>query len=751
MKNDAEVSFGVRGVFLPLRRLFVNSAIDNLTGKIRPGFGFLYHIKKNIFYTMLHYTHTFTMETTSKNNTRKSQQYLADCGIRTKEIQSPRLTHQHAPQAQVQTMYGPALDPSVSGDLTKLKRWAMHKGAGLLMMASFFLCFTGIIEAQTPVTETFTTAGTFNWTAPAGVTSVTIECWGAGGGGGDDGSSSNNGGGGGGGGAYSKVNSYTVTPENSYSYTVGTQGSANGGNGGASSFNTSTCVAAGGTGGTAGNTGTGGAGGTTSASEGDIVYAGGTGANGGSTGGGGGGSAGTGGNGNNGSGQTGATAVTGGGPGGNGASQSSGSAPATGPGGGGGGADYWYTNVSGGAGYAGQVKITYTLPGNAYTSSGTYTFTAPSGVRKVTVEAWGGGGGGGGDASSGGIGNGGGGGGAYARVNSFAVTPGNPYSAEVGAGGAGGDGNNGPGGNGGSSSFNSSTCVAFGGSGGQVNSAGGAGGAGGSGAGSTGDIKYSGGNGAAGDDYGGGGGGSSAGTGSNGNPASGASGGAAVTGGGAGGNGRADDTGLPGLAPGGGGGGAEYNAVNPGGAGADGKIMITWECPSILLSSASGTDNQTVCSNSAITDITYTISDNYVSANVTGLPSGVTSAVNGNTLTISGIPSTATGSPFNYTIILTKPTGCDNDAVVNGTITVNASPIAKVLEQTNVKCNAGNDGTITIQVLNGTGPNYQYSADNGTTWKASTDNPYIYGGLEANKPYRIVVKDNNQCESIHIP
>ncbi len=61
-------------------------------------------------------------------------------------------------------------------------------------------------------------------------------------------------------------------------------------------------------------------------------------------------------------------------------------------GGGGGGGEYWYNNVpgNGGNGYDGQVRITYTLPPGEFTSSG--TFTAPAGVRKVTVEAWGGGG-----------------------------------------------------------------------------------------------------------------------------------------------------------------------------------------------------------------------------------------------------------------------------------------------------------------------------------------------------------------------
>lgn len=44
----------------------------------------------------------------------------------------------------------------------------------------FFLLFTNLSFGQT--TDTYTTSGT--WTVPAGVTSVTVEIWGAGGGGG---------------------------------------------------------------------------------------------------------------------------------------------------------------------------------------------------------------------------------------------------------------------------------------------------------------------------------------------------------------------------------------------------------------------------------------------------------------------------------------------------------------------------------------------------------------------------------------
>ena len=56
---------------------------------------------------------------------------------------------------------------------------------------------------------------------------------------------------------------------------------------------------------------------------------------------------------------TGAGAVTGGGPGGNGGGSANGSSPASGPGGGGGGGGANNTSIrTGGAGYAGQIRIT---------------------------------------------------------------------------------------------------------------------------------------------------------------------------------------------------------------------------------------------------------------------------------------------------------------------------------------------------------------------------------------------------------
>ena len=86
----------------------------------------------------------------------------------------------------------------------------------------------------------------------------------------------------------------------------------------------------------------------------------------------------------------------------------------------------------------------------------------------------------------------------------------------------------------------------------------------------------------------------------------------------------------------------------------------------IILSSAPGTDNQTKCISTAITNITYSTTG-ATGANVTGLPAGVNGVWAVNVVTISGTP-TASGT-FNYTVTLTG--GC---GVVTTTGTIIVTP-----------------------------------------------------------------------------
>jgi len=71
--------------------------------------------------------------------------------------------------------------------------------------------------------QIYTTAGTYSWTVPAGVTSVCVVAVG-GGGCGDDGNTGDGGGGGGGGGGLAFANGIPVTPGASYTVVVGAAG-----------------------------------------------------------------------------------------------------------------------------------------------------------------------------------------------------------------------------------------------------------------------------------------------------------------------------------------------------------------------------------------------------------------------------------------------------------------------------------------------------------------------------------------------
>jgi len=232
--------------------------------------------------------------------------------------------------------------------------------------------------------QAYTTAGTFSFVAPAGVTSVSVVAVGGGGGGS---SCPNYTGGGGGGLSYG--NNISVTPGCSYAVVVGAGGNGSAcvgarTNGGNSSFSSTLIIGGGGVRGEAGRTG-----GTSTGSSRTNGFAGGTGAAGagcsGNTGGGGGGAGGytqIGGNGTNGTsgggGGGGGVGLLGGTVGGGGASSTggtggSGGANGTnGPSGGGGGL-YGGAGggASGGSGVAGAVRIIYPGTTRSFPSTNT--------------------------------------------------------------------------------------------------------------------------------------------------------------------------------------------------------------------------------------------------------------------------------------------------------------------------------------------------------------------------------------------
>jgi hypothetical protein len=110
---------------------------------------------------------------------------------------------------------------------------------------------------------------------------------------------------------------------------------------------------------------------------------------------------------------------------------------------------------------------------------------------------------------------------------------------------------------------------------------------------------------------------------------------------------------------------ANYNATIGRVTGASSASVISTVTNSIVLSSAAGTNSQSICNSTPIANITYATTG-ATGANVTGLPHGVQGLWNNNVVTISGTPTQA--GTFNYEVTLTG--GC-NPTKVQGTIVVN--------------------------------------------------------------------------------
>jgi hypothetical protein len=96
---------------------------------------------------------------------------------------------------------------------------------------------------------------------------------------------------------------------------------------------------------------------------------------------------------------------------------------------------------------------------------------------------------------------------------------------------------------------------------------------------------------------------------------------------------------------------------------ASGTITVN---PIATISLISGNNIQTVCLNTTIIDITYTVGGGGTGAGTVGLPAGLTGSFNAGVFTISGTPTIA--GTFNYIVTTTGP--CSNSSL-GGTITVN--------------------------------------------------------------------------------
>lgn len=131
----------------------------------------------------------------------------------------------------------------------------------------------------------------------------------------------------------------------------------------------------------------------------------------------------------------------------------------------------------------------------------------------------------------------------------------------------------------------------------------------------------------------------------------------------------------------------------------------------ITRTSAAGTDAQTICNNTAITNITYATTD-ATGANFSGLPAGVTGSWAADVVTISGTASVA--GTYYYTVTLTGG-GCVG-VTATGTITVNPVVSGVITGTGSGNICAGQSGSVNINLsgkpaLNGV---FSITAINGT-------------------------------------
>lgn len=155
----------------------------------------------------------------------------------------------------------------------------------------------------------------------------------------------------------------------------------------------------------------------------------------------------------------------------------------------------------------------------------------------------------------------------------------------------------------------------------------------------------------------------------------------------------------------------------------------------VNLTSVAGTDNQTLCRNTPINDITYSVGSGIAGPTITGLPPGVTSTWNGVTLRINGSP-TAAGT-YNYTI---TTTGSCLPATATGTIIVQPSPeTPTTVTVTQPTCIVAT-GSIAVSSTNG----IYYSID-GVNYSNVSG---VFSGL-APGTYNITTRnDDNLCASL---
>ncbi len=185
-----------------------------------------------------------------------------------------------------------------------------------------------------------------------------------------------------------------------------------------------------------------------------------------------------------------------------------------------------------------------------------------------------------------------------------------------------------------------------------------------------------------------------------------------------------------------------YTVTTSGGCGAGTATgSITIQAPTVTLTS--GVVSPSVCINTALSNIVYTIGGTATGATVTGLPANVSYNVTGNAVTISGTPNVS--GVFPYTITTTGGTCTQSSAT--GTITVKPAAVGGTL--TSVSVCSGASGSLTLSGNSNNPIRWEYSTDFGSTWTtiANTTITQAYNNITVPTEYRAVV--DNGCGPVN--
>ena len=154
-----------------------------------------------------------------------------------------------------------------------------------------------------------------------------------------------------------------------------------------------------------------------------------------------------------------------------------------------------------------------------------------------------------------------------------------------------------------------------------------------------------------------------------------------------------------------------------------GSITVSNTNNTISLTSATGTNAQSIDNNVAITSITYNTTG-ATGATISGLPTGITGTWSNNNISITGTPTTS--GVYNYTISLTG--GCGSVSTT-GTITIKGVTITSNISGSSI-C-AGTSVTFNATAIGLTSPTYQWYK-NGVAIAGATSSTYSTTSLANN-------------------